>query len=111
MADNEYKPKEERTVEPEVKPSEKKSEKPKSSEKIKINNPVEGLSSRFDKKKVKTTVGSLLILLSFYLFLSCLSYIFTWTEDQDRVLNKGLFEFLFDGSEGWVSLEPGPLTF
>ncbi|MFN5845098.1 MAG: DNA translocase FtsK 4TM domain-containing protein, partial [Flavobacteriia bacterium] len=37
------------------------------------------------------------------MFLSCLSYIFTCTEDQDRVLNKGLFEFLFDGSEEPVS--------
>jgi S-DNA-T family DNA segregation ATPase FtsK/SpoIIIE len=44
-----------------------------------------------------------LILLSFYLFLACLSYVFTWTEDQDRVLNKGLFEFLFDGNEEPVS--------
>ena len=103
MADNEYKPKEERSPEPEVKPTEKKAEKAKSGEKIKIKNPVEGLTGRFDKKKVKTTVGALLILLSFYLFLSCLSYIFTWTEDQDRVLNKGLFEFLFDGSEEPVS--------
>ena len=103
MADNEYKPKEERSPEPEVKPTEKKAEKAKSGEKIKIKNPVEGLTGRFDKKKVKTTVGALLILLSFYLFLSCLSYIFTCTEDQDRVLNKGLFEFLFDGSEEPVS--------
>ncbi|MFN5877644.1 MAG: DNA translocase FtsK 4TM domain-containing protein [Flavobacteriales bacterium] len=103
MADNEYKPKEERSPEPEVKPTEKKAEKAKSGEKIKIKNPVEGLTGRFDKKKVKTTVGAMLILLSFYLFLSCLSYIFTCTEDQDRVLNKGLFEFLFDGSEEPVS--------
>ena len=103
MVDNEYKPKEERSPEPEVKPAEKKAEKAKSGEKIKIKNPVEGLTGRFDKKKVKTTAGALLILLSFYLFLSCLSYIFTWTEDQDRVLNKGLFEFLFDGSEEPVS--------
>ena len=103
MADNEYKPKEERSPEPEVKPTEKKAEKAKSGGKIKIKNPVEGLTGRFDKKKVKTTVGAMLILLSFYLFLACLSYIFTWTEDQDRVLNKGLFEFLFDGSEEPVS--------
>jgi S-DNA-T family DNA segregation ATPase FtsK/SpoIIIE len=103
MADNEYKPKEERSPEPEVKPTEKKVEKAKSGGKIKIKNPVEGLTGRFDKKKVKTTVGAILILLSFYLFLACLSYIFTWTEDQDRVLNKGLFEFLFDGSEEPVS--------
>lgn len=103
MADNEYKPKEERSPEPEVKPTEKKAEKAKAGSKVKIKNPVEGLSGRFDRKKVKTTVGAMLILLSFYLFLACLSYIFTWTEDQDRVLNKGLFEFLFDGSEEPVS--------
>ncbi len=53
------------------------------------------LGERFDKKRVKSILGVSLILLSFYLFLSCFSYLFTWEEDQDRVLNTGLFELLF----------------
>lgn len=57
------------------------------------------LNDRFNKKKLKTTIGVLMILLSFYLFLAFVSYIMTWDIDQDRVINKGLFNFLFDDSE------------
>lgn len=99
MADNEYRPKESKAEEPEVKQTEKKPKATKPVEKMKLKNPVEGLTNRFDKKKVKSSVGVLLILLSFYLFLACLSYIFTWTQDQDRVLDKGLFQFLFEADE------------
>ncbi|MEY3236587.1 MAG: hypothetical protein RI883_688 [Bacteroidota bacterium] len=108
MAENEYRPKEEKSIVEEVtQPTKKaKTSAPSDKEKAKFKNPVEGLSNRFDKKKVKSTVGVLLILFSFYLFLSCLSYIFTWTQDQDRVLGKGLFEFLFEQDdvpvENWL---------
>lgn len=108
MAENEYRPKEEKSIVEEVtQPTKKaKTSAPADKEKTKIKNPVVGLSNRFDKKKVKSTVGVLLILFSFYLFLSCLSYIFTWTQDQDRVLGKGLFEFLFEQDdvpvENWL---------
>ena len=95
MTDNEYKPKVEKELPKEVKPAEKKAKPEKPASKTSIKNPIESLSNRFDKKKVKSTVGALLILLSFYLFFACLSYLFTWTIDQDRVLDKGLFEFLF----------------
>ncbi|MFN5031266.1 MAG: DNA translocase FtsK 4TM domain-containing protein [Flavobacteriia bacterium] len=103
MADNEYRPKEDYSREEEAPKQEKKPKKEKSDEKPKLKNPISGISGRFDKKKFKTITGGVLILLSFYLFLACLSYVFTWTEDQDRVLNKGLFEFLFDGNEEPVS--------
>jgi S-DNA-T family DNA segregation ATPase FtsK/SpoIIIE len=100
MADNEYRPKEEKSEETIVNPQEKKQEKQqktvRSTDKMKLKNPIEGISNRFDKKKVKSTIGALLILLSFYIFLSCLSYIFTWDQDQDRVLGKSLFQFLFE---------------
>jgi S-DNA-T family DNA segregation ATPase FtsK/SpoIIIE len=105
MADNEYTPKEDYFEEEPAPKAEKKPKKEKAApiEKEKKGKLFSGLGDRFDRKKVKTAVGSILILLSFYLFLSCLSYLFTWTEDQDRVLNKGLFEFLFDGDEKPVS--------
>jgi S-DNA-T family DNA segregation ATPase FtsK/SpoIIIE len=105
MADNEYTPKEDYFEEEPAPKAEKKPKKEKAApvEKEKKGKLFSGLGDRFDRKKVKTAIGSILILLSFYLFLSCLSYLFTWTEDQDRVLNKGLFEFLFDGNEKPVS--------
>ncbi|MCR9173332.1 MAG: DNA translocase FtsK [bacterium] len=52
-----------------------------------------------DRKKVKNTLGVISVLLAVYIFLACFSYLLTWQEDQNRVLNKGLFEFLFDGNE------------
>ncbi len=71
-----------------------------------IKNPLKDLSGRFDKKKVKSILGATLVLLSFYFFLACLSYIFTWTYDQDRVLNKSLWTFLFEDNdqpvENWL---------
>lgn len=105
MADNEYTPKEDYFEEEPARKTEKKpkKEKPVPSPKETKGKLFSGLADRFDRKKVKTAVGSILILLSFYLFLSCLSYLFTWTEDQDRLLEKGLFEFLFDGDETPVS--------
>ena len=106
MTDNEYKPKVEKESPKEVKPADKKAKPEKPASKTSIKNPIESLSNRFDKKKVKLTVGVLLILLSFYLFFACLSYLFTWTIDQDRVLDKGLFEFLFESNvepvENWL---------
>lgn len=73
---------------------------------ISIGNPLDKLSGRFDKKKVKTSIGMLMVLMACYLFLACLSYLFTWKVDQDRVLNKSLFEFLFSSDdepvENWL---------
>ncbi len=80
-------------------PEKKSSKKAKKSEKIQTFALLDKLKERFDSKKVKSTIGVTLILLSVYLFLSCFSYLFTWQEDQNRVMAKGLFEFLFDGSE------------
>jgi S-DNA-T family DNA segregation ATPase FtsK/SpoIIIE len=41
-------------------------------------------------------------LLSIYLFLACLSYLFTWTEDQDRILQRSFFDYIFDTTEAPV---------
>lgn len=76
----------------------------KSNVKTGKNKPAQGTSvskigKRFNKKKVKSTIGVLSILLSFYLFLSFLSYLFNWQTDQDRVMNKSLFEFLFEEND------------
>lgn len=64
------------------------------------------LSSRFDKKRTKTILGIAMVLVSVFTFLSCFSYFFTWTQDQDRVLDKSLVAFLFEDDpnpvENWL---------
>ena len=67
-----------------------------------IKNPLKDLSGRFDKKKFKSILGVTMILFSFYFFLACVSYLFTWKEDQDRVLGKTLFSFLFESADNPV---------
>ena len=57
------------------------------------------MKSKINVQKIKTIFGVLLALLSVYLFLAFTSYLFNWQEDQDRVVNKGLFEFLFNQDE------------
>ncbi|MDH4471166.1 MAG: DNA translocase FtsK 4TM domain-containing protein [Fluviicola sp.] len=57
---------------------------------------LKNLGQRLDKKRTKTIIGVLLTLFSFFTFLSCFSFFFTWTADQDRILDKGLFEFLME---------------
>ncbi len=61
------------------------------------------LFEKIDKQKLKIVFGSLLTLLSIYLFLACISYFFTWTKDQDRLLNRSLIDFLFDTNQTPVS--------
>ena len=58
-----------------------------------------GVKTKFDWSKFKISIGSAFTLLSLYLFLACISYLFTWTLDQDKVLNRSLFDFLFDSAQ------------
>lgn len=62
--------------------------------------------SRIDPKKSKAILGSLFLVLSFFVFLSCFSYLFTWQIDQNRLIGKSFFEFIFSGEEeaveNWV---------
>ncbi len=60
---------------------------------------IDQLRDRFNTKKVKSSIGVGLLLLSVYLFLANFSYLLTWEADQNRVMSKGLFEFLFDGND------------
>lgn len=56
-----------------------------------------------DKRKTKTITGSILLLFSLFLLFACISYLFSWKEDQNLVLNKGLFTFLFEDEVAPVS--------
>ncbi|WP_035842997.1 FtsK/SpoIIIE family DNA translocase [Crocinitomix catalasitica] len=59
------------------------------------------LSVLFDVKNEKSNriVGALLLLISMYLILAFISYMFTWQFDQNFVINKGFFEFIFNTNE------------
>jgi len=63
------------------------------------NSKKSGVKTKFDWSKFKISIGSAFTLLSLYLFLACISYLFTWTLDQDKVLNRSLFDFLFDSAQ------------
>jgi S-DNA-T family DNA segregation ATPase FtsK/SpoIIIE len=67
----------------------KNTDKPKKGRSLnKVGNPVQ-------KKKARNTIGAFLILFSIFTLLACISYIFTWREDQDQVMNQGLFSYMF----------------
>lgn len=50
-------------------------------------------------RKLNLTVGSILVLVSTYLVLSFISYLFTWQSDQNFVINQSFFDFLFNTEE------------
>jgi DNA segregation ATPase FtsK/SpoIIIE, S-DNA-T family len=111
MAENEYKAKEDLIEEVEEKSPKKERKTPKKEAaekkpKMEIKNPFSNLFGNIDRKKLNTTIGSTLLLLSIFLFLANFSYLFTWKADQDRVLYKNLFTFLFDNDpepvENWL---------
>ncbi|MEN9400484.1 MAG: hypothetical protein RL632_1587 [Bacteroidota bacterium] len=99
MAENEYREKESIQEETQNKPSTKRSKAKKEGKSASSKGSFSGLSGRIDAKKVKTAFGSLLMLVACYTFLSCLSYLFTWAQDQDQVLDKSLFTYLFESDE------------
>ncbi len=79
--------------EPEKKP--KKKNKTQESEKASW---MEKFSFRWNTKKFTTILGMFVLFFSFYTFLSCISYLFTWQEDQSRVLGKSFWEFMFESN-------------
>ena len=94
MEDNEFIPKsEQKSADANPKSKPKKEEK-------KVKNVVPAIKISFlekiDKRKLKVIFGSILSLLSIYLFLACVSYLFTWEVDQDKLLNRSFFDFLFN---------------
>ncbi|NBO58822.1 MAG: DNA translocase FtsK, partial [Chitinophagia bacterium] len=59
---------------------------------------VEKFSFRWNTKKFTTIFGMFVLFFSFYTFLACISYLFTWQEDQSRVLGKSFWEFMFESN-------------
>ena len=90
--------------------SKSKSDKPKKKEKTRINflKPVKDLFLK-DRKKLRLSVGSILILIGTYQIFAFISYLFTWKADQDKVINKGMFDFLFSSPDVLVDNHLGKL--
>lgn len=105
--DNEYIAKDEKTS-TEKKTTKKKSTsstrtRKKKAPKKKTKSPLQQLKERLNQKKVRTSIGVGLLIFSFFIFLAIFSYLFTWQEDQNRLINKGFFEFLFEESSAPVA--------
>ena len=98
MAENEFTAKGTKEKKPKTTKSTKKTTTKTAKSKL-TSSPLNLLRDRFNKKKVKSSIGISFILLAFYLLIANFSYLFTWEIDQNRVMGKGLFELLFDGSE------------
>jgi S-DNA-T family DNA segregation ATPase FtsK/SpoIIIE len=97
MEDNEFIPKSEQksdnlSSKAKVKKEEKKERNDSTSK------PMISFFEKIDKQKVKIIFGSILSLLSLYLFIACVSYLFTWEIDQDKLLNRSFVDFLFDSN-------------
>ena len=64
------------------------------------------IQASFDAQKSKKIVGSFLLLFSVFFTLAYISYFFTWVQDQDTVLGRGFFSYLFDSEiiqvENWL---------
>jgi S-DNA-T family DNA segregation ATPase FtsK/SpoIIIE len=83
------------------KPKKGKPNKKTSPKKSSSNSSNKGL--KIDKAKQANTIGVFLILFSFYCFLACVSYIFTWQDDQNQVINQNFFAYIFSSDNLPVS--------
>ena len=69
----------------------KKSSSTKKSSKSKKS---KSFMSKIDLNKIATIIGSFLLMFSIFLFIACLSYLFTWQEDQDKLVNNSFIDFI-----------------
>lgn len=64
------------------------------------------LSGRFNEQKMRRIFGSILLLFAIFFTLAYTSYFLTWKTDQDMVMGKGLFSYLFESDspevENWL---------
>ena len=101
MGDNEYIPKEKDKAEKVV-----GTDKTKDKQKSNGSKPSEKKSSPRNYKKLKTISGSIILLTSIFIFISCISYLFTWKLDQDALLNVSFFDYIFNSNipapENWL---------
>ena len=72
----------------------KKAKPAKVSSKINLLKPLTNLFAK-ENKRLNLTIGSILLLLSTYLILAFISYLFTWKADQNLVIDQRFFSFIF----------------
>ena len=105
MEENEFIPKSEQQSDETITAAKPK-KNDKATSKPKLDKPKVSIFDKIDKQKLKVIFGSIISLLSLYLFLACVSYLFTWEMDQDKLLDRSFAEFLFDaktpGVENWL---------
>ena len=67
---------------------------------------VGSVPKNFDQQKIKRILGTVLILFAIFFSLAYISYFFTWVQDQNTVIGRGLFSYLFDAEvievENWL---------
>lgn len=61
------------------------------------------LLQKIDKRKAKSISGVILLLFSIYFFIAFTSYLFTWKNDQNLIIDTTFLEFMFDSQEMVVS--------
>lgn len=63
-------------------------------------------TGKFNEQKIRRIFGSLLVLFAVFFLLAYTSYFFTWKNDQDMVMGKGFFQYLFESDspevENWL---------
>jgi DNA segregation ATPase FtsK/SpoIIIE, S-DNA-T family len=89
-------------VDPQEKVTQKKTaDKKESSKKV-----ASLFSNKLNDDRTRNIIGAIFLLFSIYSLLAYISYFFTWEIDQDRVLSKGMWEFIFDDDtepvENWL---------
>ncbi|MGV6861057.1 MAG: DNA translocase FtsK 4TM domain-containing protein [Putridiphycobacter sp.] len=89
----------------------KKAKKNKTKNEGKKVNFLKPLASLFkdENKRLRLSTGSIFLLVGIYQMLSFISYFFTWQQDQDKIINKGFFEFVFSDGEVIIDNHLGKL--
>ncbi len=82
---------------------EKDKKKKRSTKKTSKKFSLDQLYGKVDRRKTKSITGTILLLLSIYLFIAFISYLFTWKQDQNLIIDKGFFEFIFGDTSAEVS--------
>ena len=57
------------------------------------------LFAKVDQRKAKSITGAFFLLLSVYLTVACLSYLFTWQSDQSLIANNGFWSFMLSDTD------------
>jgi S-DNA-T family DNA segregation ATPase FtsK/SpoIIIE len=90
-----------------AKKSQKKTEQ-KTKKRINFLKPITTLFSD-ENKRLRLSMGAILLLVSVYQTFAFISYFFTWKQDQDKVINKGFYEFIFSENDVIIDNHLGKL--